>query len=146
MRDGGHGGRLEEQHDPVAVSVVDEVDEAVNRVEDVAAVGEPDELLGDAGPVVLGPDLEQVVAREERQVVDELNARVVPGIDGKEERQADPEPVGEVHSRVRERLGAGERGLRRYVTPGELGSAICPGSILAGPLEAELVRQRVGEL
>ena len=46
----------------IAIPPGDEVDEAVDRVEDIAPVGKADELLGRTRPVVLDARLEQVAA------------------------------------------------------------------------------------
>ena len=53
------------------------VHEALHAVEDVAAVGEADEGLRGGGAVDLGAELEVVRAANQRQVVVDLEARVV---------------------------------------------------------------------
>ena len=69
----------------VAVASSHEVHEAVDRVEQVAAVRKPDELLGGEGPVVLDPRLDEVAAEQGRRVVEHLQAGVVRRVDGQEE-------------------------------------------------------------
>ena len=167
--DAGHGRRLQVEEDrprdvrarradaegaprsvragDVAVAVFDEADEAVDRVEDVAAVRHADELLLGAGPVVLEPRLEEMVAGGERHVVDELQPRVERRIDRQEEGQPDPEAVGEVHRDVGERPSAEGRELRRAggARPGQQRAVVPAGPVLARPLDTQLVGERVGE-
>ena len=92
----------------VPVAVGDVVQEPVDRRERDPPVAEPAERLVHAGAVPLGADLEQVVALEEGDVVEELQP-VVVRVHGNEERHADaiarePAPgVDEADVGVRER-------------------------------------------
>ena len=131
----------------VTVAAGREVDEAVDRVEQVTAVREPDELLRGAGPVVLDPRLEEVAAQEDRGVVENLEARVVRRVDRQEVGEPDAEAVGEVHADVGERPPPEPVELRRprQRRPRHQRAVVPPRPIFARPLHAELVRQRVAE-
>ena len=132
----------------VPVPPRDEVHEAVDGGELVETVREADELLADRRPIVLDADLEQVIAREEGDVVDDLDPGVVARVDGEEEGHPEAKPVREVHRDVREGAAAdrGEGRLRRRGGAWEQGSVVAPGPVLARVLEAELVGDGVGEL
>ena len=125
----------------------DEADEARDRIEHVAAVREADELLLDGSPVVLRPGLYEVAPRGERNVVDQLQARVERRLDRKEERQPDPESVREVHRDIRKGSTAklGELGRSRQPRPGNQRSLIQARPVFARHLHAEFVRQGVGQ-
>ena len=132
----------------VAVALFHEADEAVHRVEDVAAVAEADELLADRRLVHLDAGLEQMVAEQRRDVVDQLPAFVGRvRADGQEERQADAEAVREVHADVGEGPAAEtlirRRGRGRHARLQR--PAVGPGTVLPRPLQPELVRRAVAE-
>ena len=131
----------------VALAVRDETDEALDRIEQVAAVRHPDELLPDAGPVVLHSGLDEVCARGERDVVYYLKPRVERRIDRKKERQPDAEAVGEVHADVGKRPAAqlGELGRTGQARAGEQRSLVPARPVLARHLHAQFVREGVGQ-
>ena len=131
----------------VAVATGGEVHEAVDRVEEVAAVREPDELLPGPGPVVLHPRLDEVAAQQDRRVVEHLKAGVPGRVDGQEVGEPDAEAVGEVHADVGERPPPEAVELRRprQRRPRHERAVVPAGPVLARPLHAELVRERVAE-
>ena len=86
-------------------------------------------------------------AGRERHVVDKLEPRVERRIDRQEERQSDPEAVREVHRDVGKRPAAQTLELRRAgrARPGQQRSLVPARPVLARPLDAQLVGERVGE-
>ena len=108
------------------------VEEAVRRAEDEAAVGEADEGLVRAHPVVLDAPLDGVIAAQDREVVVELIALVVV-LDRDEERHAEAVAVGEIEGGVGQRPAVDQRPV------------VGPRPVLAGVLETELVEQGRGE-
>ena len=131
----------------VAAAVGGEADEAVHRVEDVAAVRQAHELLLHPGPVVFDPGLEEMGARGVRQVLHDLEPVVEGGIDRQEEGQPDPEPVREVHADVGERPAAEpvERGLAGVRGAGDERAVVPARPVLPRPLDPQLVRELVGQ-
>ena len=125
---GARGGRAAVGALHVPVPLVDEVQEALHRAEDVTAVGEADEGLGRLDAVPLDAGLDQVIAPGQGNVVQQLEAGVVV-LHGDEEGHAEAVAVLEVHGRVRE--GPPGRGVDR--------APVRARAILAGELEAQLV-------
>ena len=142
----GQAGRPVRASDVMA-AVGDEADEALHRIEQVAAVGHPDELLADAGPVVLHPGLDQVRAGREGEIVHQLKARVERRIDRQEEGQPDAEAVVEVHGDVGKGPAAqlGELGWAGQARAGEQRSPVPARPVLARPLQAQLVGKGVAQ-
>ena len=131
----------------VAVAVGDEADESLHRIEQVAAVGHPDELLVDAGPVVLHPGFDQVGARCEREIVHQLQPRVERRIDRQKEGQPDAEAVLEVHGDVGKGPAAqiGELGWAGQASAGDQRAPVPARPVLARPLYAQLVGEGIAE-
>ena len=116
------------------VRILEIAEEAVGRIEDVAAVRESEERLDGVDAVVFDSRFERVGAAQQSHVVVELQARVVI-LDRDEERLAETVAAGEV-----------ERGVgKRPVLPGDQRSIVGTRAILAGGLESELVEEVVRE-
>ena len=107
------------------------VEEAVGRAEDVAAVGKAEERLHRVHAVELQAGLDVVRAAQEADVVVELHARVVI-LDRDEERLAEAVALGEVEGRVGQ----------RPALAGDVRSVVGARPVFFRELEAELVEQR----
>ena len=125
---GGAVGALHELRADVHI-----VHEALDAVEDVAAVGEADEGLGGGGAVELGAELEVVRAANQRDVVVHLEPRVVI-LHRNEERQAEAVLAAEIDAGVRQ--GA--------VLAGQAGAGVVARAVFARELEARFVERGGG--
>ena len=117
----------------IGIALLDEVEKAIYRIEDVAPIGKTDKGLHGFDAVPFDPGFDQVIVLAYGDIVEQLDAGVVV-FDGNEEGHAKAIAVYKVHARI----GKGPPGI------GVVRSTVGTGTIFAGDLEAEFVDRAGG--